>query len=131
MSGSFKSTFRKGQRARLSRALTYVLLFLVSYGYVVGIAHRHDGLSILASTVSSPSSSQVAVGAPDSSAKGPVNSHECEICQFRQSLSNGAIYAPSAVRAQTNSVAAFLIVASPVYFTVRTTSQGRAPPVTS
>lgn len=122
----------RNQRDQFSRALVYVLLLLITYGSSVGVAHRHDGLSILEPAASSAvGSSQASVDNPDASTQGPLKPHECQICQFRQSLSNGAIYTPRVVQAQTQTTAAFLVVTPSVSSNTLTTGQGRAPPFIS
>jgi hypothetical protein len=132
MSKRSKSLPGKNQREQFSRALVYVLLLLITYGSSVGVAHRHDGLSILEPAAASVSSdSQASVDNSDASTQGPLKPHECQICQFRQSLSNGAIYTPRVVEAQTQTTAAFLVVTPPISSTTLTTGQGRAPPFIS
>jgi hypothetical protein len=132
MSEGSKSLLSKNQRDQFSRTLVYVLLLLITYGSSVGVAHRHDGLSILEPAASSaPSNSQASVDDSDTSTQGPVKPHECQICQFRQSLSNGAIYTPRVLEAQTQTTAAFLVVTPSISSITLTTGQGRAPPVIS
>jgi hypothetical protein len=127
-----KSLLGRNQRDQFARGLVYVLLFLITYGSSVGVAHRHDGLSILEPAAASASSdSQASVDNSDTSTQGPVKPHECEICQFRQSLSNGAIYTARVVQAQTETTAAFLSVTPPISSTTLTIGQGRAPPFIS
>ena len=132
MSERSKSLLGRNQRVQFSRALVYVLLFLITYGSSVGVAHRHDGLSILEPAAASASSnSQASVDNSDTSTHGPLKPHECEICQFRQSLSNGAIYTARVVQAQSQATAAFLVATPSISSTTLTTGQGRAPPFIS
>jgi hypothetical protein len=130
MSG-ISSAHRRVEGARPSRFLIYVLLMVIAYGSSVGAAHHHDGLASTnpQSLAGAPTDARlIDVGTVPS---GPTKPGECQICQFRQSLSNGVIF---------TAVLALEPIASGPLATVptellssanQTASQGRAPPVIS
>lgn len=123
----------KNQRARLSCALTYALLILISYGSSVGTAHRHDGLSTWnpQPVVSSESNNSPTAVDRGHSSDGPARPGDCQICQFRQSLSNGAIFTLVLIQAPTASSPVIPVFSVSLSSTAQTTRQGRAPPVIS
>jgi hypothetical protein len=130
MSG-FRS-LRKGQRARLSRLLTYGLLILIAYSSSVGVAHRHDGLSTRSpQSVAFAATDLPAVVDLSRSSNGPLKLGECQICQFRQSLSNGGIFTAVLTQAPTASCPVASSLAVSVSSSTQTPSQGRAPPAIS
>jgi hypothetical protein len=130
MSG-FRS-LRRGRHAQLSRVLTHVVLVLIAYGSSVGIAHRHDALSSgNPQPLASAASDSLVAQDLSHSSNSPVKPGECQICQFRQSLSNGSIFTAVLMQAPTASSPVVAALAISVSSTTQTTSQGRAPPVIS
>jgi hypothetical protein len=93
------------RRARSSRLLSYLLLFLICYGSTVEIFHHH-GLATqnlsAAQTSSDLSANLLSDGEQSkSSTKTPLE-RDCLVCQFQRGLSNTAIAAPLLVLAQVD-----------------------------
>jgi hypothetical protein len=107
--------------------LSYLLLFLISYGSSTEIFHHHGFASEKSNATSANLFSDN--GRNNSSTKTPLE-RDCLVCQFQRGLSSAAIFAPLLVVAPVN---AHLAVSSkPIsQDTISTTaSRGRAPPIT-
>lgn len=131
MSAISRATLHQSPHARFSRALAYALLILVGYASSIGTAHRHNGLSKTPQSVVSVATDSPAVVDLGQSSDGPFKPGECQICQFRQSLSNGTIYVAVLRQAPIDSSPVVTVLAVSVSSTAQTASQGRAPPITS
>src|SRR6476646_6703535 len=126
----FSSTFHQGQRGHLSRALAYVLLGLIVYGFSVGTAYRHEGFSSSRkATVVTDSSKGPSV--VDLNADNPLKPGDCQICQFRQSLSNGALFSAVLIQSVDASPAVASLLAISKSSDPQATCRGRAPPAIS
>jgi hypothetical protein len=114
-------------QARSSRLLSYLLLFLISYGSSTEIFHHHG----FASEKSHATSANLVSdnGLNHSSTKTPLE-RDCLVCQFQRGLSSAAIFAPLLVVAPVN--ARLAVSSKPIsQDSISTTaSRGRAPPVT-
>src|SRR5437764_14400381 len=120
-------TITRIRRARSSRLLSYLLLFLISYGSSTEIFHHHGFESEQSNAASGNLFSDS--GRNNSSTKTPLE-RDCLVCQFQRGLSSAAIFAPLLVVAPVN---AHLAVSSkPISQNSITTtaSRGRAPPIT-
>src|SRR6266850_137472 len=131
MSGMLPSSLHYGQRARCSRVLTYLLLVLVGYGSTFGLTHRHG---IFSPKISQPDAYSLtnSLTARDVTTSTPNHprSGDCLVCQFQQSLSNAEIFTPAVIHASTTSPSIIRVVAVAFLSNLRSTGQGRAPPVT-
>src|SRR5205807_3246451 len=79
------------RRARCSLVVSYLLLFLISYGSSTEIFHHHGFAS---QKSGAPSANQFSdSGRNNSSTKTPLE-RDCLVCQFQRGLSSSAIFAP-------------------------------------
>ena len=116
-----------GWRARGGRALSCLLLLLVTYGATLGVIHRH-GLTgpLRVAAASTGKSVEGQTGIPSS--RPPFNPGDCSICQFQRQLNGGLLYTPVFVLvpvshpAPANTKPAFYLSAT------NTPRRGRAPP---
>src|SRR5436190_23446823 len=92
------------RRARSSRALSYLLLFLICYGSSVEVLHHHGVTSSRSATQSFGESSgnQLADDEQSKSSKKTPLERDCLVCQFQRGLSNSAIPAPLLVLAASD-----------------------------
>jgi hypothetical protein len=117
------------RRSTGSRLLSYLLLFLISYGSSTEIFHHHG----LASQ--KPSASQIAGSTfsdterNNSSSKTPLE-RDCLVCQFQRGLSSAAIFAPLLILAPTQTQLSVSSRPIPQDSISTTASRGRAPPLT-
>ena len=120
------------QHASRSRALAYVLLILIGFSSTVGLAHRH-GLSTnlsqtrfsLTETNASPT-----INVPPSTTQDPVQSGDCLVCHFQQSLSSAEIFTPVVLAALTGSASVIQTLSASFLSRTQSIAQGRAPPTT-
>ena len=132
MTARIRSGFRKVAHVQSRRVLTYVLLLLIGYASSAGTAHRHGGLTTLSpSSVDSRTSSSSAAFDLGGSTGSTEKPSDCQICQFRQSLSNGTIFTAIILQRPTASSAVFSIATLANSSITLTTAHGRAPPVIS
>jgi hypothetical protein len=126
------SSLHHGQRARCSRVLTYLLLVLVGYGSTLGLTHRHGNLSPRISQPNAYTTITNSLAARDvtTSTTNHPKSGDCLVCQFQQSLSNAEIFTAVVRHASTASPSIIRVVAVSFLSNIRSTGQGRAPPVT-
>ena len=121
------------RRARSSRALSYLLLFLICYGSTVEVFHHHELESQRASA--SQTSTELNANAltdgeeSKSSSKRPLE-RDCLVCQFQRGLSSTTFGAPLLVLAQTDSHIGFSLLQFSHDSLSATASRGRAPPLT-
>src|SRR6266536_3685940 len=132
MNGRLTSAFDRGQHARRSRALAYVLLVLIGYGSTLGVTHRHGNLSPRISQPNAYTTITNSLAARDvtTSTTNRSKSGDCLVCQFQQSLSNGELCTPVVIHASTKSPSIIRVLAVSFLSNIRSTRQGRAPPVT-
>lgn len=121
------------RRARSSRYLSYLLLFLICYGSSVEVLHHH-GLASQKANVSQSSGELDANLITDgersnSSNKTPLE-RDCLVCQFQRGLSSTAMAAPPLVQAQTDFHIGFTLLLFDHDSLSATASRGRAPPLT-
>lgn len=117
-----------GRRARGARALSWLLLFLVTYGATLGVIHRHRPLGPLTVTTgtSDKSASAGQTGAPSS--RLPFNPGDCSICQFQQQLNGGLLYTPAFEPAPVSHPAPAHVTPVSYLSATGTPRRGRAPP---
>src|SRR6266404_412248 len=123
----FAVTTSSIRRARSSRLLSYLLLFLISYGSSTEIFHHHGFASAKSTATSADLLSDS--GRNNSSTKTPLE-RDCLVCQFQRGLSSTAIFAPFLVLAPSGIQSA--VSSRPFNRDSLSTiaSRGRAPPVT-
>jgi hypothetical protein len=116
------------RRSTGSRFLSYLLLFLISYGSSTEIFHHH-GLAASPRPAANVGTTVSDNGQNTSSTKTPLE-RDCLICQFQRGLSSTAIFVPFLVVAPTHIH--FSISSRPVSqnSTFTSASRGRAPPFT-
>jgi hypothetical protein len=121
------SIFDHSHRPRAARRLTCVLLFLFAYGATAEAVHTHG----VVAGIPRATADVVRDSGGTSSTKGPARPGDCLICQFQQNLASAETFTPMLEPAPAR--AASTVQVSPVSFLslVRSTGQGRAPPVTS
>ncbi|PWT90616.1 MAG: hypothetical protein C5B55_09465 [Blastocatellia bacterium] len=118
------------RRARGSRVLSYLLLFLISYSSSAEIFHHH-GLGSEKITATSRWASVFSdTSENNSSTKAPLE-RNCLVCQFQRGLSSAAISAPVFVLASTDIQ--YYSASDPITHDslFATSSRGRAPPITN
>src|SRR5882724_11234481 len=118
-------TITRIRRARSSRLLSYLLLFLISYGSSTEIFHHHGFASQKSSATSANLFSDS--GRNNSSTKTPLE-RDCLVCQFQRGLSSTAIFAPFLIVGPTQIQASFSSRPFSQDSHWTTTSRGRAPP---
>jgi hypothetical protein len=116
-----------GRRARGARALSWLLLFLITYSATLGVIHRH-GLPrpLRFAAESNAKSVEGQTGVPSS--RPPFNPDDCSICQFQRQLNGGLLYTPVFVLVPVaHPVPAHT---KPAFYlsTTNTPRRGRAPP---
>src|SRR5574341_1497521 len=104
MTGEFTVSTSRIRRATGSRVLSYVLLFLISYGSSTEIFHHHGLASQKAAASENAGSTSANVFSDteqrNSSSRMPLE-RDCLVCQFQRGLSSAAIFAPFLVLAPT------------------------------
>ena len=133
MTGEVTISTSRIRRARCSRVLSYLLLFLISYGSSTEIFHHHGLASEKPNAAESDGSTSANLFSDternNSSSRTPLE-RDCLVCQFQRGLSSAAIFAPSLILAATDVRPG--VSANPItHDSLSTTSsRGRAPPVT-
>jgi hypothetical protein len=114
--------------ARGARALSWLLLFLITYGATLGIIHRHGPPRQLRVAAESTAKSADAGQTGGTSSGLPFNPGDCSICQFHRQLDGGLLYTPVFVSVpESHPEPAH--VAPPFYLSATNTPRrGRAPP---
>ena len=115
------------RRARSSRLLSYLLLFLMSYGSSTEIFHHHGFASAKSTATSANLLSDS--GRNNSSTKTPLE-RDCLVCQFQRGLSSAAIFAPFLVLAPVDIQRSLSSGPTSLNSVSTTACRGRAPPVT-
>src|SRR5436190_2071021 len=128
MTGEFSVSTSRIRRVRCSRVVSYLLLFLISYGSSTEIFHHHGFASQKSSATSANLFSDN--GRNNSSIKTPLE-RDCLVCQFQRGLSSTAIFAPFLIVGSTQTRASFSSRSFSQDSQRTTTSRGRAPPFTS
>jgi hypothetical protein len=120
-----------GRRARGARALSCLLLFLITYGATLGVMHRHGPSGPLGVSAES-SAESVGRGQTGTPSSGlPFRPGDCSICQFQRQLNSGLLYTPVFVLVPESRPEP-AHVASPFYLSATNTPRrGRAPPLLS
>lgn len=115
------------RRARGARALSCLLLLLITYGATVGVIHRH-GLPgpFKAAAESAAKSVEGQTGPPSS--RLPFNPGDCSICQFQRQLDGGLIYTPVFVLLPESHPAPAHVAPAFYLSATNTPRRGRAPP---
>jgi hypothetical protein len=121
-------TVLSGRRAGGARALSCLLLFLITYGATLGVIHRH-GLPRplrVAAEVSTKSVGEGRTGTPSSDL--PLRPGDCSICQFQRQLDGGLLYTPVFVLVPVSHPAPAHV--APAFYLSATNAprRGRAPP---
>jgi hypothetical protein len=117
-----------GRRAGGARALSYLLLFLITYGATLGVIHRHGPPKSLrvAAEVSTRSVGEGQTGPPTSGL--PFRPGDCSICQFQRQLDGGLLYMPLFVLVAESHPAPTHVAPASYLSAASTPRRGRAPP---
>src|ERR1041385_1942933 len=121
------------RRAPSSRALSYLLLFLICYGSSVEALHHHGVASSNPSATQSFGESggnQLSDNEQSKSSKKTPLERDCLVCQFQRGLSNSAIPAPLLILAASDIQLGFSLNEFSHDSVSATVSRGRAPPLT-
>ena len=122
-----------GTRARNSRVLSYLLLFLICYGSTAEVFHHHGLASqnLNASQSSNDVNANLVTDSErDKSSTKTPSERDCLVCQFQRGLSSTAIAAPVLVVAATDSQIGLSVLQFSHDSVSASASRGRAPPVT-
>jgi hypothetical protein len=117
-----------GRRARGARALSWLLLFLVTYGATLGVIHRHGSLGPLRVGAEAASQSFVGGQTGPPSSRLPFNPGDCSICQFQRQLNCGLLYTPAFEPAPVSHPAPAHVAPVSYLSATNTPRRGRAPP---
>ncbi|HEY6242918.1 MAG TPA: hypothetical protein VIX17_03165 [Pyrinomonadaceae bacterium] len=129
MTGDYSVSITRIRRARGSRVLSYLLVFLIGYSASAEILHHHSLAS--SNTAARETSANVLSesGRNSSSTNKPIE-RDCLVCQFQRGLSSATISVPHLVLApiiiQQHFSAALVTHDS----LSAVPSRGRAPPIT-
>ena len=117
-----------GRRAGGARALSYLLLLLITYGATVGVIHRH-GYPLPLTVTAGTSAKSVGAGqtGPPSS-RLPSQPGDCSICQFQRQLNGGLLYTPAFEPAPVSHPAPAHVAPASYLSATNTPRRGRAPP---
>jgi hypothetical protein len=117
-----------GRRARGARALSCLLLFLITYGATLGVIHRHGPVAPLgiAADASAESVGRGQTGPPASGL--PFRPGDCSICQFQRQLDGGLLYTPFFVLVPESHPAPAHVTPASYLSATSTPRRGRAPP---
>jgi hypothetical protein len=132
MTGTFKVSTSGIRRARSSRVLSFLLLFLISYGSSTEIFHHH-GLAAQKSSVAentNATSNSFSSAEQKNSSSRTQQERDCLVCQFQRGLSSAAIFAPLLILAPIDIQPG--VSSNPITrdSLSTTASRGRAPPIT-
>ena len=117
-----------GRRARGARALSCLLLLLITYSATLGVIHRHGPPRQLRFAAESTAKSADAgqTGGPSSGL--PFNPGDCSICQFQRQLNSGLLYTPVFVLVPVSHPAPAHVAPASYLSAATTPRRGRAPP---
>jgi hypothetical protein len=117
-----------GQRAGGARALSCLLLFLITYGATLGVIHRHGLPKLLrvAAETTAKSVGEGQTGTPSSEL--PLRPGDCSICQFQRQLNGGLLYTPVFVLVPVSHPAPAHVAPAFYLSATNTPRRGRAPP---
>jgi hypothetical protein len=118
-----------GRRARGARALSCLLLFLITYGATLGVIHRHGPSGppgVAAESAAKSVSGGGQTGTPSSGL--PFRPGDCSICQFQRQLNSGLLYTPVFVLAPESHPAPAHVAPASYLSAATTPRRGRAPP---
>jgi hypothetical protein len=117
-----------GKRAGGARALSCLLLFLITYGATLGVIHRHGPLKSLrvAAETTANSVGEGQTGTPSSEL--PLRPGDCSICQFQRQLDGGLLYTPVFVLVPVSHPAPAHVAPAFYLSATNTPRRGRAPP---
>jgi hypothetical protein len=125
MKSKAQSALNHQQRARSAQLVSFVLLFLITYGSTA--VHHHGNLPPQNQTVTV----NLATNDGSSSTGDSQRASDCVVCHFQRNLSSTAFFSSSLVMALVTEQA---VSSSPIVFylsTLRIAGRGRAPPFTS
>jgi hypothetical protein len=108
--------------------LSYVLLFLFAYGSTAEAVHSHGNIP---RGLPAAMADLVRDGGGTSSTKSPARSGDCLVCQFQENLSSAELFTPQLVLGPATSASVLHVSLVSFRSLIRSTGQGRAPPVTS
>jgi len=129
MRGRLPLLGHRGQRARWSRVVTWVLILLIGYGSTAEAVHHH-GIASRKTAAAALNLSVISNSGVDSSGN-PLAQRDCLICQFHRGLSSTALFSPMLLLAPSVSTA-FVSPNRVSFFSVTAgVKRGRAPPFTS
>src|SRR3954447_16409765 len=127
MTGKFIALSSRIRRAPRSRVLSYLLLFLISYGSSAEILHHHGLASVNSGEISANVFSDNGLNT-SSSKTSPER--DCTVCQFQRGLSSTEIFETFHLLAPTQNHASFPAELLSRDSLSTTASRGRAPPTT-
>jgi hypothetical protein len=117
-----------GRRARGARALSWLLLLLITYGATLGVIHRH-GPSWSLGVATESTAKSVGEGQTDAPSSGlPFRPGDCSICQFQRQLDGGLLYTPVFVLVPESRPAPAYVAPAFYLSATNTPRRGRAPP---
>jgi hypothetical protein len=116
-----------GRQARGARALSCLLLLLITYSATLGVSHRH-GLPrpLRFAAESAAKSVEGQTGVPSSGL--PFRPGDCSICQFQRQLDGGLLYTPVFVLAPESHPEPAHVAPASYLSATNTPRRGRAPP---
>ena len=113
-----------GRRRARRRALSYLLLLIVTYGATVEAAHSHGS-----ATPNSSCFAAISDAGDSRSNTDDSQNRECVVCQFQQQLFNGVVHEPLLILAPSTQTA-FVSTPTVLYSSSLTARpSGRAPPL--
>lgn len=116
-----------GRRAHGARALSCLLLFLITYGATLGVIHRH-GLSVPYKVADEATAKSVEGQTGPPSSRIPFQPGDCSICQFQRQLNGGLLYTPAFEPAPVSNPAPVNVAPVSYLSAAGTPRRGRAPP---
>jgi hypothetical protein len=125
MAGNISHTAFPMRRARRSRVLAYLLLFLISYGSSTEIFHHHGFAS---GKKQATSANLVSDGGTSKSSNKIPLERDCLVCQFQRGLFSTTIFGPLLLLAPTSSHHTHSAAPVSLNSLSTTASRGRAPP---
>ena len=115
------------RRARSARALSCLLLLLITYSATLGVIHRHGTIEPLRVAAEATAKSAEGQTGPPSS-RLPFNPGDCSICQFQRQLDGGLLYTPVFVLLPESQPAPAHVAPASYLSATSTPRRGRAPP---
>ncbi|MFL6228705.1 MAG: hypothetical protein ACJ741_07990 [Pyrinomonadaceae bacterium] len=121
------------RHAPRARALSCLLLFLISLNATADVVHRHDLSSPRQTSIARATVDAVdAAGeTTDGSTGSPLNSKDCPLCQLHKQLSSALICEPVFSPAPPSQCASVIATSISYLSASATARRGRAPPQTS